>query len=140
MRKRTAIVLGLGIAMVLAISFFILYPYVLMGPPLHLFSIQNRDGTDAHEVLVEIIDSEHQPIFTETIVVAPNEEISYPKPLWLKLTRSRGEYTFNVRVDNTFTETCTTEVDPWLEVLIALYARDPRSGEIRPLTITRVVV
>lgn len=43
-------------------------------------------------------------------------------------------------MDDTVTETCTTEVDPWLEVLIYLYARDPISGEINPLTIARVVV
>lgn len=140
MRVRTKILIGIGIVALIAIGFFVIFPYFLVCPPLPLFSIENRDGNNEHGVVVEIFDSDNQSIFKKTVVLGPKEEICYPKPYWLKLTWSRGEYTFKVTVDDTITETCKTEVYPWLEVLIYLYTKDPLSGEISPITIARVVV
>jgi len=139
MRVGTKIFLGIGAVLVIAIGFFVIFPYLLVGPPLPLLSIENKDINNEHEVVVEIFNSNNQSIFKKTVLLSPNEEISYPKPLWLKLPWTRGEYTFKITMDDTYRLPFMTEIYPWVEIHIILYSKD-RKGQISPLTIVHVMV
>ena len=141
MKTRNKILLGVGIGVLLIVGFYVIFPFYLAGPPLPLFSIENRDINN-HEVVVEIFDLHNKSIFKETLVLDPKEKIDYPKPFWLLLPglMVKEDCTFKVTVDDEATKVYQTEVYPWIQVCIFLYTKHPISGEINPIAIAHVVV
>ena len=138
--KRKALIGASILVLLLSVFFvvrFITNPYYIVGPPTPLFYIRNMDE-GAHELRVEVFDSENNSVLNETYALAPGEEISYLKPF--KSREMGGEmvnYTFKFTLDGRFTETYSTKVGPWTSVDVELYA-DYAEGQ--PLSIVETAV
>lgn len=103
MKTRNKILIGTGIAALVAvIGFYIYTPLLIFGPiePLH-FSIHNND-VDRHNIAVEVFDSGNKSIFKETYELVPKERTDSPeitkkrgniclKSLWMIKSRVRTE-------------------------------------------------
>ena len=127
MKTRNKILAGAGIVVLLVIGFYIIFPFYLVGPPLPLLSLKNRDDIN-HEVVIEIFDQNNKAIFNETYELDPKEEIGHLRPFLLKF-RWLKECTLKVTVDNDATEMCKTDVYPWKEFGIFI-DKDSISGEL----------
>lgn len=127
MKTRNKILAGAGIVVLLVVGFYFIFPFYLVGPPLPILSLKNRDVIN-HEIVIEIFDQNNKSIFKETYELDPKEEIGYPRPFLLKF-RWLKECTLKVTVDNNTTEMCKTDVYPWKEFGIFI-DKDPISGEI----------
>lgn len=111
------------------LSYFVIFPYLLVGSPTPLFYIDNTD-LQSHEVIVEVFDSHNESVFKEQYELAPEEHIAQPKSLWLLLRWSmpwskgkdmystEGEYEFKVILDGEIEDTCRTLPTAWSSVLI----------------------
>ena len=127
MKTGNKILIGAGIVLLLAVGFYFIFPFYLVGPPLPLLSLKNGDVNN-HEVVIEIFDQNNKSIFKETYELAPKEEIRYPRPFLLKF-RWLKECTLNVTVDNNTTKMYKTDVYPWKEFGIFI-DKDLISGEM----------
>jgi len=136
MKIRNQILIGAGIAVLILVSFYILFPFWLVGSPLELYRIEN-DDINKHKVVVELFDSHNKTVLMKTHIVDPGEEVQYPKPLWLLLPWSDGKYTINVTLDGEIRKTREIMMHPWKEVWIDLYS--PVYSE-EPLTISEITV
>lgn len=89
------------VALVGLVCFYFYFPIYLIGPimPLH-FSLYNYDDVNKHNIKIEIFDLNNKSIFNEIYNLGPNEEISSPE-----ITKKKGEYTFNVILDDKITKT-----------------------------------
>ena len=84
MNKR--IVIGAGVALiVVVISFYVILPYLFVGPATPLFAIYNYDQNASHQVFVKIFNFDNEPIFKELYELAPGENIDCPKPVYLQI-------------------------------------------------------
>jgi len=137
MKTRNKIFIGVGIVALLAVGFYVIFPFYLVGSPLPLYYIENEDVNN-HEVVIEIFDSHNKSILKETHKLSPKESVEYPKLFLPKLTEE--EYIFKITLDSEVTETYETEIYPWLMVAIHLYHKDPASGEVTPIDIWAAVV
>ena len=125
MKRIYKILIGAGIAVLILVSFYILFPFWLVGPPPDsLYSIEN-DDINKHTVLVKLFDSHNKTVFKKTHVLDPGEEVDYPKPLWILLPWSDGKYTIAITLDGKIRKTCEIMLHPWMTVLIDLYAEEP---------------
>jgi len=138
--KRKALIGASILVLLLSVLFvvrFITNPYYIVGLPTPLFYIRNMDE-GAHELRVEVFDSENNSVLNETYELAPGEKISYPKPF---RSREMGvemvDYTFKFTLDGRFTEKYSTKVDSWGTVEVELYA-DYSEGQ--PLSIVETAV
>lgn len=111
------------------LSYFVVFPLLLVGSPTPLFYINNNDLQN-HEAIVEVFDSYNESIFKQNYELNSNEQIVQPKSLWLLLRWSmpwsKGEYTFwaegdyefKVILDNNITDTYKTIPHAWNSVII----------------------
>jgi len=137
MKTRNQILIGTGIAVLILASFYIFFPFWLVGPPPDpLYRIQNDDIYE-HKVVVELFDSHNKTVLIKTHIVDPGEEVRYPKPLWLLLPGSDGKYTIDITLDGEIRKTREIMMHPWMMVWIDLY--DPIYSE-EPLTISEITV
>jgi hypothetical protein len=98
--------------------------------PLH-FSLYNYDDVNKHNIKIEIFDLNNKSIFNEIYNLGPNEEISSPE-----ITKKKGEYTFNVILDDKITKTFKVKVDYGQgNALIELYKNDSISGKKVPIVV-----
>ncbi|WP_052722715.1 MULTISPECIES: hypothetical protein [unclassified Methanosarcina] len=123
------ILIFLGILILILLSYFVVFPFLLVGPPAPLFYVYNND-LQSHEITVEVFDSYNESIFKETYELAPEEHIAQPKSSWLLLRWSmpwsKGKYTywaegvyeFKVSLDNEITDNCRILPHPWNSVVI----------------------
>jgi len=133
MKSRNQILIGAGIAVLILASFYILFPFLLVGSPDPLYRIEN-DDINKHKVVVELFDSHNKTVFIKTHVLDPGEEVRYPKPLlWLLLPGFDGKYTIDITLDGEIRKTREIMIYPWMMVCIDLY--DPLYSE-EPLTIS----
>ena len=103
MKTSIKVLIGIG-ALIIGIWFVasMVIPYIpfyFAGPPLHLFSIHNQD-LNGHEVMIEIFDSNNKSVFKEKYELGPEEDINYPEDVWEKRKWPKGEYLFEVTLDN----------------------------------------
>ena len=128
MKKWSKILIGAVIMFVCVyFCFYALFPILLAGKPLPLFSIENED-TKEHEVVIEILDSSNKTVLREVYRLKPGEMVSYergfgwyPKVTWYFITWSEGVYTFKITLDGKTTKTHVTRVYPHKETVISLY-------------------
>lgn len=144
MKKK--ILIGTGVAIiVVVISFYVILPYLFVGPATPLFSIYNYDQNASHQVFVKIFNPDNEPIFKEMYDLAPGESIDCPKPVYLKILWPKGEYRFEITLDNEINKTYKTRIYPYLTVIIDLYhdqraEDDPFSKEVYPVWVGTIVV
>ncbi|MFV9630429.1 MAG: hypothetical protein ACNYWM_05100 [Methanosarcinales archaeon] len=120
------------VALVGLVCFYFYFPIYLIGPimPLH-FSLHNYDGVNKHNIKIEIFDLNNKSIFKEIYNLGPNEEISSPE-----ITKKKGEYTFNVILDDKITQTFKVNVDYGQgNALIELYKNDSISEKKVPIVV-----
>lgn len=133
MKTRNKILIGVAIAvLVWLICFYIYFPIYLIGPIMPLqFNLHNYDDVTEHNIKIEIFDLNNKSIFKEIYNMDPNEEISSPE-----ITKKRGEYTFNVILDDKITRTFKVKVDYGRgAVWIDLYRKDSISGKKVPIVV-----
>lgn len=118
-----------GTLVLILLSYFVVFPFLLVGPPTSLFYIENNDLQN-HEVTVEVFDSHNESVFKESYELAPGGRIAQPKSLWLLIRWSmplskgkytywaEGEYEFKVNLDGEIKDTCRTLLHPWSSVVI----------------------
>ena len=135
MKTRNKILIGIVIAILVAmIGFYIYFPILTAGPIGALqFDLHNND-TNEHNITVEVFDSKNKSIFKETYELDPKERASTPG-----ITKRREEYMFKVTVDDEITRTAKTWVGYGLDGLVGIniYIKDPISGEINIIGIVR---
>ncbi|WP_052286213.1 hypothetical protein [Methanococcoides burtonii] len=114
-------------------------PFIVSGPASHFFVVQNHDVND-HSVVIDVLGSRNISIITETYELGPKSNIFRKRPLGLKLPLSKGEFVFNVNVDNKTMRTYNVEVPhPHTMVSIGLYYED-YTGNVTPITVEVVAV
>ena len=135
------ILIFLGILILILLSYFVVFPFLLVGPPTSLFDIYNND-LQSHEVTVEVFDSYNESIFKETYELAPEERIAQPKSSWLLFRWSmpwskgkymywaEGEYEFKVILDGEITDTYRTLPHPWNSVIIDIDEANDSNSQI----------
>ena len=128
MKRRNKILIWVTIAILIVIHLPVILTFIIAGPPLPLYSIDNKDIND-HEVVIEIFDSNNNSIFKETHYLSPKEEINQPKPFLLRFKWLEGEHLVKITMDGEFTETYETEIYPWLEIVVDILT-DPDSGRL----------
>ncbi len=113
----------LGIALLILAGFFILLPYVFMGPPTSFFSVENGDETN-HIVLIKIVDSNSKPIFEENYKLSPHEKAKESKSLWLlsKMTfpLNKNNYTIKATLENNISTEESMSLNPWTSLHISV--------------------
>lgn len=131
----------LGTLILILLSYFVVFPYLLVGPPTPLFDVYNNDLQN-HEVAVEVFDSYNESIFKETYELAPEEHIAQPKSIWLLLRWSmpwskgeytywaEGEYEFKVILDGEITDSYKTLPHPWNSVIIDIDEANDSGSQI----------
>jgi len=127
MKTRNKILTGVGIVVLVVVGFYIIFPFYLVGPPVPLLSLNNRDVSN-HTVVIEIFGLHNKSIFKETFELDPKEEIMYSRPFLLNF-RGLMECTLKVTVDNNATKICKIDVYPWIISCITI-DKDPISGEM----------
>ena len=115
----------LGTLILILLSYFVVFPYLLVGPP-----------------AVEVFDSYNESIFKETYELAPEEHIAQPKSIWLLLRWSmpwskgeytywaEGEYEFKVILDGEITDSYKTLPHPWNSVIIDIDEANDSGSQI----------
>lgn len=133
----------LGILILILLSYFVVFPFLLVGSPTSLFYISNED-LQSHEVTVEVFDPHKESIFRETYELAPEEQIWQPKPMWLIFRwlmpwserGAEGKYEFKVILDGKTTDTCRTLPHPWSSVTIDINKTNNSDSPMRIGVIT----
>lgn len=115
----------------LTVACFIGMPFLLIGSPLPIFSIDNKDVNE-HKAVIEIFDSTNKSVFKKTYELAPEDRVSQPKPTWLILQLSippgdKEEYTVKVILDDNLTKTHSIRVELWNTVDIKIHGYDAES-------------
>lgn len=118
MKKK--VLIGAGVAIiVVVISFYVILPYLFVGPATPLFYIYNYDQNASHQVFVKIFNPDNEPIFKEMYDLAPGENIDYHKPVYLKILWPKGEYRFEITSDNETNNPFSKEVYPvWVGTIV----------------------
>jgi hypothetical protein len=113
----------IGITLLILIGFFIILPYIFMGPPTSLFSVYNGDGT-SHIVTIEIIDSNNKSIFENTYKLSPQEKITESKGLWLlfnmSLPLNKDNYIIKTTLNNNVSKETSMSLNPWTTLFISI--------------------
>jgi len=78
-RKKLIIGIVVLIAAILIIKEIVAYwPYFMVGAPLGVFGISNRDSID-HSVNVQVFDSSNKLLLNETYNLVPLQTLYYPE-------------------------------------------------------------
>lgn len=64
-----------GTLVLILLSYFVVFSFLLVGPPTSLFYIENNDF-QSHEVTVEVFDSHSESVFKESYELAPGGRIT----------------------------------------------------------------
>lgn len=116
------LMIGISLLILIFILLFVVTHYLIAGPPTSLFSIRNHDA-GVHELRVEIYDSKNNSVLNEIYKLSAGEEVYYPKPFRFRVPGFEVvDYTFKFTLDNRFTETYSTNIQPWNTVEVDLYA------------------
>ena len=132
MKTINKILIGMAIAVLVGlICFYVYFPIYLIGPIMPLyFNLHNYDDTK-HNIEIEIFDLNNKSIFKEIYNMDPNEELISPE-----ITKKKGEYTFNVILDDKITRIFKVKVDYGRgDVWINLYRKDSISGKKVPIVV-----
>ncbi|HII80347.1 MAG TPA: hypothetical protein HA261_08135 [Methanosarcina sp.] len=134
---RRSLMLGISLLLLVLMSLFVVVPYLIVGPPTPLFSVRNHD-VGVHELRVEIHDSKNNSVLDKTYELSAGEEVYHPKPFRFLIPGfEMADYTFKFTLDNRFTETYSTNIQPWNTVEVELYS-DYAEG--RPIFIGEITV
>jgi hypothetical protein len=109
-------------------------PFIVTGPASPFFVIHNHDVND-HSVVIDVLDSRNISIITETYELGPKSDISRKRPLGLRLPLSKGDFMFNVTVDNKPMGTYSAELPhPHTIFNIRIYYED-YTGNVTPISV-----
>lgn len=146
-RKKFIVTLSLlTIVLFICASLPITVPFIFTGSTASFFIIHNHD-VKSHEVTVEVFDQHDKSIINETHHLEPKSDLSHSRPLSLKFSREKKEYTFKVTVDKQITNITKVEIpNPRTSVDIRLYYKyygeiphmDYESPEIIPIFVETV--
>lgn len=129
--------LGISLLVLIFMLLFVVVPYLIAGPPTPLFSVRNHDVV-VHELRVEVYDSKNNSVLDKTYELSAGGEVYHPKPFrFLVPGFEVADYTFKFTLDNGFTETYSTNFQPWNTVEVELYS-DYAEG--RPIFIGEITV
>lgn len=113
----------IGIAFLILLGFFIILPYIFMGPPTPFFRVENGDETN-HTVLIKIVDSNSKPIFEENYKLSPHEKAKESKSLWLLFKMSfplnKNNYTIKATLENNTSTEKSMSLNPWSSLHISV--------------------
>lgn len=118
------------------------YPYFMMGAPLGVFMISNRDSTN-HSVNVQVFDSNDKLLVNQTYELGhsqpgqwvPEQFIQYPENGWKSVHDKdrlfpKGKYTFIITLDNNVAQTFQEELDTWIVANIVIDNGDISVGAV----------
>jgi hypothetical protein len=125
-RKKLIIGIIVLIAVLLIVKEIIAYwPYFMMGTPLGVFGISNRDSTN-HSVNIQVFDSYNKFLLNKTYELGHSQPgqwvteqfIQYPENGWESVYDKdrlfpKGNYTFIITLDNNVAQTFQEELDTW---------------------------
>lgn len=113
----------LGIALLILAGFFIILPYLFMGPPTSFFSVENGDETN-HTLLIKIVDSNRKPIFEENYKLSPHEKTKESKSLWLLFKMAfplnKNNYMIKATLENNISTEASISLNPWTKMYISV--------------------
>lgn len=113
----------IGIILLILVGFYIILPYIFIGPPAYFFSVYNGDET-GHVVTIEITDSNNKPIFENTYKLSPHEKAIESKSLWLlfkmSLPLNKDSYTIKTSLENNVSKEINMSLDPWTTLFISI--------------------
>ncbi len=132
-RKKLIIGIIVLIAVFLIVKEIIAYwPYFMMGAPLGVFGINNRDSTN-HSVNIQVFDSNNNLLLNKTYELGhsqlgqwvPEQSIQYPENGWKNVHDKdrlfpKGNYTFIITLDNNAAQTFHEELDTWRAAAIEI--------------------
>ena len=126
--KKPLRVIGIIIIVLIAgyLFFFVVFPFMLIGPPCSLYYIHNFD-TENHTLAISVNDSTNKTILFQSYNIQPDTSISYgrgfgwyPTVTLTPFTWVGGKYTFYVVLDGNVTASHTTNVQYtqtiWIEI------------------------
>lgn len=76
----------------------IIIPFIFTGSTAPFFVIHNHD-IKGHETTIEVFDQHNKSVINETYSLEPKSDLLQPRPLSLKLSWEKREYTFKVTMD-----------------------------------------
>ncbi len=113
----------IGIILLILVGFYIILPYIFIGPPASFFSVYNGDET-SHVVTIEITDSNNKPIFENTYKLSPHEKAIESKSLWLlfkmSLPLNKDSYTIKTSLEDKVSKETNMSLDPWTTLFISI--------------------
>ncbi len=124
-RKKLIIGIVVLIAAVLIIKEIVAYwPYFMVGAPLGVFGISNRDSID-HSVNVQVFDSSNKLLLNETYDLGPSQTLYYPEKGWKDVYEREklfpsGDYKIILTLDGNVTKTFQGVMDAWSVVHIEI--------------------
>ncbi len=120
--KRTGIIAGVFILLLIGFYIYSIFPYILYGSLLPLYEIDNDDNI-RHEIIVEVFGVYNQSIVKEKYSVGPMSAASYPKTFWFRFNRWT-DYKYEVTLDNEIVRTYEGKVSNFNQVRIVLYDKE----------------
>ena len=140
-KKITIVFLILLILFIGYYLFFLVFPIILVGPPMSIYDIRNMDSI-THNVSIEIFDSNNNSSYLKTYTIHPDETVEFERQInWFipitseYITWSHGTYTFQFTVDNNISKNITTLVRTWQTISVWLYYQGPHDIEAIPIEI-----
>jgi hypothetical protein len=119
----------IGIIILIAVALILkevvaYYPYFMVGAPLGVFGISNRDSTN-HSVNIQLFDSSNKFLLNKTYKLGPGQVIQYPENGWKSdFDKDRlfpeGNYKFIITLDNNAAQTFQEELDTWRAAIIEI--------------------
>lgn len=138
--KKSYVLLVIASIVTLISICLIMMPFIFIGAPLPLFSIDNKDVNE-HKVVIEVFNSNNKSVFEKTYKMAPGANISQSKPVWLLLQLSippgnKVDYNFKITLDDNITNTHQIGLQVWVMADIKLYEDNTEN----PISIGVIVV
>lgn len=121
----------------------IIIPFIFTGSTAPFLVIHNHD-IKGHETAIEVFDQHNKSVINETYRLEPKSDLLQPRPLSLKLSWEKREYTFKVTMDKKITNKIKVEIPNRRTLVdIRLYYKsygdiphvDYESPEIIPISI-----
>ncbi|MGB9928692.1 MAG: hypothetical protein ACPK85_09845 [Methanosarcina sp.] len=112
----------IGIGTLILLGFFIILPYIFIGPPTSFFSVYNGDEIN-HIVSIQIIDSNNELIFENRYELSPQEKITESKGLWLLFKMAsplnKDNYVIKTTLENNISMETSMFLNPWTSLFIS---------------------
>ncbi len=128
-RKKLIIGIIILIAAALIIKEVVAYwPYFMVGAPLGVFGISNRDSID-HSVNVQVFDSSNKLLLNETYNLGPSQTLYYPEKGWKDVYEREklfpnGDYKIILTLDGNVTKTFQGVMDAWSVVDFKIHSNE----------------